>query len=251
MLLKFGKAVTGKRRLILIVAVLLLIPSVLGMMATRINYDVLDYLPDDIETMKGQDILMEDFGKGGFSMVMVEGMQKKDVAVLKDKIENVDHVDSVIWYDSILDVSVPYEIIPENIYDKFNSGDTTLMAVFFDTSTSADESLDAVSEIRKIGNRQCFVSGMTAFVEDLKELAEAEEPVYVCLAVVLACCVLALFMDSWVIPFIFIAGIGMAILYNLGSNFFLGEISYITKALSAVLQLGVTMDYSIFLWHSY
>ena len=251
MLLKFGKAVTGKRRLILIVAVLLLIPSVLGMMATRINYDVLDYLPDDIETMKGQDILMEDFGKGGFSMVMVEGMQKKDVAHLKDRIEDVDHVESVIWYDSIMDVSVPYEIIPENIYDKFNSGDTTLMAVFFDSSTSSDESLNAVSEIRKIGKKQCFVSGMTAFVEDLKELAEAEEPVYVCLAVILACCVLALFMDSWVIPFVFIAGIGIAIMYNLGSNYFMGEISYITKALSAVLQLGVTMDYSIFLWHSY
>ena len=251
MLLKFGKAVTGKRRLILIVAVLLLIPSVLGMMATRINYDVLDYLPDNIETMKGQDILMEDFGKGGFSMVMVEGMQKKDVAHLKDRIEDVDYVESVIWYDSIMDVSVPYEIIPENIYDKFNSGDTTLMAVFFDSSTSSDESLNAVSEIRKIGKKQCFVSGMTAFVEDLKELAEAEEPVYVCLAVILACCVLALFMDSWVIPFVFIAGIGIAIMYNLGSNYFMGEISYITKALSAVLQLGVTMDYSIFLWHSY
>ena len=251
MLLTFGKAVTGKRRLILIVAVLLLIPSVLGMMATRINYDVLDYLPDNIETMKGQDILMEDFGKGGFSMVMVEGMQKKDVAHLKDRIEDVDHVESVIWYDSIMDVSVPYEIIPENIYDKFNSGDTTLMAVFFDSSTSSDESLNAVSEIRKIGKKQCFVSGMTAFVEDLKELAEAEEPVYVCLAVILACCVLALFMDSWVIPFVFIAGIGIAIMYNLGSNYFMGEISYITKALSAVLQLGVTMDYSIFLWHSY
>ena len=251
MLLKFGKAVTGKRRLILIVAVLLLIPSVLGMMATMINYDVLDYLPDNIETMKGQDILMEDFGKGGFSMVMVEGMQKKDVAHLKDRIEDVDHVESVIWYDSIMDVSVPYEIIPENIYDKFNSGDTTLMAVFFDSSTSSDESLNAVSEIRKIGKKQCFVSGMTAFVEDLKELAEAEEPVYVCLAVILACCVLALFMDSWVIPFVFIAGIGIAIMYNLGSNYFMGEISYITKALSAVLQLGVTMDYSIFLWHSY
>ena len=251
MLLKFGKAVTRKRRLILAVALLLLIPSVLGIMATRINYDVLDYLPDDIETMQGQDILMEDFGKGGFAMVMVDGMQKKDVAQLKSKFENVDHVESVIWYDSIMDVSIPYEMIPEDIYEKFNNGDTTLMAVFFDSSTSSDESLNAVSEIRKIGGRQCFVSGMTAFVEDLKELAEAEEPVYVCLAVLLACCVLAFFMDSWVIPFVFIAGIGIAILYNLGSNYFMGEISYITKALSAVLQLGVTMNYSIFLWHSY
>ena len=221
------------------------------MMATRINYDVLSYLPDDIETIKGQDILLDEFGKGGFSMVMVDGMDKKDVAELKSKIEKVDHVDSVIWYDTLVDSSVPYEMIPENIYDEFNSGDTTLMAVFFDESTSSDESMDAVSEIRKIGGKQCFVSGMTAFVEDLKELAEKEEPVYVAIAVVLCCIVLAIFMDSWIIPLVFIAGIGMSILYNLGSNVFMGQISYITKALSAVLQLGVTMDYSIFLWHSY
>ncbi|MFQ8602189.1 MAG: efflux RND transporter permease subunit [Anaerovoracaceae bacterium] len=250
-MLKFGEAVTRKRKLILIVAVLLLIPSFIGMIMTRINYDVLDYLPDDIQTIKGQNILLDEFGKGGFSMVMVEGMEKKDVSDLKSKIEKVDNVDSVIWYDSILDVSVPYEILPENIYDEFNSGDTTLMAVFFDKSTSSDESMKAVSQIRKLGNEQCFVSGMTAFVEDLKNLAEKEEPVYVAIAVLLSCIVLALFMDSWIIPLLFISGIGMAILYNLGSNIFMGEISYITKALSAVLQLGVTMDYSIFLWHSY
>ena len=250
-MLKLGEAVTRKRKLILVIAVLLLIPSVIGMMATRINYDVLSYLPDDIETIKGQDILLDEFGKGGFSMVMVDGMDKKDVAELKSKIEKVDHVDSVIWYDTLVDSSVPYEMIPENIYDEFNSGDTTLMAVFFDESTSSDESMDAVSEIRKIGGKQCFVSGMTAFVEDLKELAEKEEPVYVAIAVVLCCIVLAIFMDSWIIPLVFIAGIGMSILYNLGSNVFMGQISYITKALSAVLQLGVTMDYSIFLWHSY
>lgn len=250
-MLKFGEAVTRKRKLILIIAVLLLIPSFIGMIMTRINYDVLDYLPDDIQTIKGQNILLDEFGKGGFSMVMVEGMEKKDVSDLKSKIEKVDNVDSVIWYDSILDVSVPYEILPENIYDEFNSGDTTLMAVFFDKSTSSDESMKAVSQIRKLGNEQCFVSGMTAFVEDLKNLAEKEEPVYVAIAVLLSCIVLALFMDSWIIPLLFISGIGMAILYNLGSNIFMGEISYITKALSAVLQLGVTMDYSIFLWHSY
>ena len=250
-MLKLGEAVTRKRKLILVIAVLLLIPSVIGMMATRINYDVLSYLPDDIETIKGQDILLDEFGKGGFSMVMVDGMDKKDVAELKSKIEKVDHVDSVVWYDTLVDSSVPYEMIPENIYDEFNSGDTTLMAVFFDESTSSDESMNAVSEIRKIGGKQCFVSGMTAFVEDLKELAEKEEPVYVAIAVVLCCIVLAIFMDSWIIPLVFIAGIGMSILYNLGSNVFMGQISYITKALSAVLQLGVTMDYSIFLWHSY
>jgi len=250
-MLKLGEAITRRRKLILVIAVLLLIPSFFGMIATRINYDVLDYLPDDIQTIKGQDILLDEFGKGGFSMVMVEGMDKKDVAAMKADIEKVDHVDSVIWYDSIVDVSVPYDVIPDSVYEEFNSGDTTLMAVFFDSSTSADESLSAVSEIRKIGGQHCFVSGMTAFVEDLKELAEAEEPIYVMMAVVLACIVLGLFMDSWLIPVIFIVGIGMAILYNLGSNAFMGEISYITKALSAVLQLGVTMDYSIFLWHSY
>ena len=250
-MLKLGEAVTRKRKLILVIAVLLLIPSVIGMMATRINYDVLSYLPDDIETIKGQDILLDEFGKGGFSMVMVDGMDKKDVAELKSKIEKVDHVDSVVWYDTLVDSSVPYEMIPKNIYNEFNSGDTTLMAVFFDESTSSDESMGAVSEIRKIGGKQCFVSGMTAFVEDLKELAEKEEPVYVAIAVVLCCIVLAIFMDSWIIPLVFIAGIGMSILYNLGSNVFMGQISYITKALSAVLQLGVTMDYSIFLWHSY
>lgn len=250
-MIKLGEVITRRRKLILVIAVLLLIPSVIGMMATRINYDVLSYLPDDIETIKGQNILLDEFGKGGFSMVMVDGMEQKDVAELKSKIEKVDHVDSVIWYDTLVDSSVPYEMIPENIYEKFNSGDTTLMAVFFDESTSSDESMNAVSEIRKIGGKQCFVSGMTAFVEDLKELAEEEEPVYVAIAVVLCCIVLAIFMDSWIIPVLFIVGIGMSILYNLGSNVFMGQISYITKALSAVLQLGVTMDYSIFLWHSY
>lgn len=250
-MLKLGQTVTKKRKMILVIAVLLLIPSFFGMIMTRVNYDVLDYLPSDIQTIKGQDILLDEFGKGGFSMVMLEGMDKKDAAAFKSKIEKVDHVDSVIWYDSLVDVSVPYEILPESIYKEFNSGDTTLMAVFFDSSTSSDESMDAVKEIRHIGKEQCFVSGMTAFVEDLKTLAEKEEPVYVGIAVLLACIVLALFMDSWVIPFIFIAGIGMSILYNMGTNFFMGEISYITKALSAVLQLGVTMDYSIFLWHSY
>lgn len=250
-MLKFGEAITRKRKLILVIAVLLLIPSVFGIMATRINYDVLAYLPDDIETIKGQNILLDDFGKGGFSMVMVDGMQNKDVAEMKAEIEKVDHVDSVIWYDSILDLSVPEEMIPDSIYEEFNNGDTTLMAVFFDTGTSEDESLQAVKAIRHIGGQQCFVSSMTAFVSDLKDLAEKEEPIYVLLAVILACIVLAIFMDSWIIPVLFIAGIGMAILYNLGSNIFMGEISYITKALSAVLQLGVTMDYSIFLWHSY
>lgn len=250
-MLKLGEAITRKRKLILVVAVLLLIPSILGMIATRINYDVLSYLPDDIQTIKGQDIMLDDFGKGGFAMVMVDGMDQKDVSALKSKFEDVDHVDSVVWYDSLVDSSVPLEMVPDDIYKKFNSGDTTLMAVFFDEGTSADGSLEAVAKIRQIGGKQCFVSSMTAFVEDLKELAEKEEPIYVGLAVLLCCIILAIFMDSWMIPVVFMVGIGMAILYNLGSNYFLGQVSYITKALSAVLQLGVTMDYSIFLWHSY
>lgn len=250
-MLKFGKTITKNRKLILVISILLLIPSVLGMIGTRINYDVLCYLPDDIETMKGQEILLDEFGKGGFSMVVTENLQKKDVAKLKEKIEKVDHVDSVIWYDSLANISVPYEILPDDVYESFNNGDSTVMAVFFDTGTSADETIKAVDDIRSIGKEQCYVSGMSAFVADLKNLTEKEEPVYVTIAVILACIVLAIFLDSWIIPFVFIAGIGMSILYNLGTNFFLGEISYITKALSAVLQLGVTMDYSIFLWHSY
>lgn len=250
-MLKLGSKITKYRKAILIIAFLLLIPSVIGIMSVRINYDVLKYLPTTVETVKGEEILLNDFGKGAFSMVMVEGMDKKDVAELKSRIEKVDHVDTVLWYDSLLDVSVPLEMLPDKYYDAFNEGDATLMAVFFDTSVSADESLEAIEEIRDIGDKQAFVSGMSAFVTDLKNIAEEEEPIYVLIAVILACIVLALFMDSWLIPVIFIAGIGMEILYNLGSNVMFGEISYITKALSAVLQLGVTMDYSIFLWHSY
>ena len=184
-------------------------------------------------------------------MVMVDGMEYKDVAKLKDKIEQVDHVDSVIWYDSILDVSTPVDILPKEVYDAFNKGDTTMMAVFFDTPTSDDNTLVAVNEIRKIGGEQCFVSGMTAFVADLKNLSEAEEPIYVAIAVILALLVMSLLLDSWMIAPVFVLGIGMSIIYNMGSNLFFGDVSYITKAIAAVLQLAVTMDYSIFLWHSY
>lgn len=250
-MIKFGKRVVKLRVPILIVCLLLLIPSVFGMINTRINYDMLDYLPENMDTVKGQDILLDDFGKGAFSLVVVEGMEPKDVATLKGKIESVEHVESVVWYNDILDVSVPMELLPDKYYDAFNNGDATLMAIFFDTSTSSDESMEAISQIRSIAGKQCFVAGMSALVTDLKNLCEQEEPVYVGLAVILACLAMMIFMDSWIIPFIFLASIGMAILYNLGSNYFLGEISYLTKALSAVLQLGVTMDYSIFLWHSY
>ena len=193
----------------------------------------------------------DDFGKGAFSMVVVEGLETKEVADLKEKIQQVDHVESVIWYDSLMDLSVPMELLPEKYYDAFNNGDATVMAVFFDTSTSADETMEAITQIRQTTEGQCFVSGMSAMVTDLKALCEQEEPIYVGLAVLFATIAMMLFLDSWILPFIFLASIGMAILYNLGSNFMLGEISYVTKALAAVLQLAVTMDYSIFLWHSY
>lgn len=250
-MLKFAKQVVKNKIPILILSILLLIPSVIGMIATRVNYDMLSYLPKDIETMKGQDILQEEFGKGAFSFFMVEDMNVQEVSKLKAKIEKVDHVDSVIWYDSISDISVPMSLLPKEIYDAFNSGNTTMMAIFFDTTTSADETMDAITEIKSIGNEQCFLSGMSAIVTDTKALTENEEPIYILIAVVLSSIILALFMDSYLVPVYFLLSIGMAILYNLGSNFFIGEVSYITKALAAVLQLGVTMDYSIFLWHSY
>ena len=244
--MRFSKAVVRGRVAILILTVLLMIPAVFGMLGTRINYDMLNYLPDDMDTVIGQNALLEDFGKGAFSFIVVENMPEKDVAALQEKIEQVEHVDSVIWYDSILDLSVPMQLLPDKIYNEFNTGDATMMAVFFDTATSADETMDAIREIRSIAGKQCFVSGMSALVTDLKDLCEQEEPIYVAIAVVLACVAMMVFLDSWLIPIVF-----PAILLNLGSNWFMGEISYITKALSAVLQLAVTMDYSIFLWHSY
>ena len=247
----FSKGVVRFRIPILILAVLLMIPSVLGMASTRINYDMLDYLPDDMDTVIGQDVLMDDFGKGAFSFLIFEDMPPKDVASLKDQIEQVEHVETVIWYDSILDLSVPMELLPERIYREFNTDNATMMAVFFSTSTSEDETMDAIREIRSICGTQCHVSGMSALVTDLKDLCEKEEPIYVGLAVLLALSAMLLLLDSWLIPFVFLASIGMMILLNMGTNYFLGEISYITKALSAVLQLAVTMDYSIFLWHSY
>ena len=249
--MRFSKAVVKHRILILIVVLVLMIPSVLGMAGTRINYDMLDYLPEDMETVIGQNELLEDFGKGAFSFIIVEDMPDKDVAALKEKIEQVDHVETVLWYDSIADLSIPMELLPDKIYNEFNTENATMMAVFFDTSTSSDITMDAIREIRQIAGKQCFVSGMSARVTDLKDLCEKEEPIYVGIAVLLACVAMLVFLDSWLVPFVFLASIGMMILLNLGTNYFMGEISYITKALSAVLQLAVTMDYSIFLWHSY
>ena len=249
--MRFSKAVVKCRVPILIIAILLLIPATIGMVTTRINYDMLNYLPDDMDTVIGQNELMEDFGKGAFSMLVIQDMPEKDVAELKTKLEQVDHVDSVVWYSSVADLSVPMQLLPDKIYNEFNTDDATLMAVFFDSATSEDVTMDAIREIRAIAGKQVFVSGMSALVTDLKDLCEKEEPIYVGIAVALACLAMMIFLDGWLVPFVFLASIGIAILINLGTNWFMGEISYITKALSAVLQLAVTMDYSIFLWHSY
>lgn len=251
MLKAFSEKIVRYRKVILIIAVLLLIPSVIGYINTKVNYDLLTYLPKDIETMEGQDILIDEFGTGGFSMYIVEGMPQKDVVSLKEKIKNVEGVKDVIWYDSALDITIPMEMLPDSVYETFNSDDSTMMFILFEDSTSADLTISAVEEIRKISNEQCFLSGMSAVLVDTRDLSESEAPIYVGIAVLLSVIVLMLAMDSWVIPFIFLASIGMAIIYNLGSNIFLGQISYVTKALAAVLQLGVTMDYSIFLWHAY
>ncbi len=249
--MSFSKAVVKLRIPIVIVTLLLAVLSVFGMVNTRINYDMLDYLPEDMDTVIGQNELLDDFGKGAFSFIVVEDMPNKDVANLVKKLEAVDHVETVLWYSSLMDVSVPMELLPEKLYNEFNIGNATLVAVFFDTSTSADDTMDAIREIRSIAGKQCFVSGMSALVTDLKDLCEQEEPIYVGIAVLLACAAMMLFLDGWLVPLVFLASIGMMIVVNLGSNYFFGEISYITKALAAVLQLAVTMDYSIFLWHSY
>ena len=249
--MRFSKAVVKYRIPILILTLLLMVPSVMGMAATRVNYDMLTYLPGDMETVIGQEELLEDFNKGAFTFLIFENMSNKDVARLKEKVEGIDHVATVLWYDSLADLSVPMELLPEAVRKEFNTDHSTMMAVFFDSGTSEDCTMDAVKEIRSVCGQQCFVSGMTALVVDLKDLCEQEEPIYVGLAVVLACAAMFLFLDGWLIPIVFLVSIGAMILLNMGTNYWLGEISYITKALSAVLQLAVTMDYSIFLWHSY
>ena len=249
--MRASRAVVKYRVPILILALALLIPSFFGMVNTRINYDMLDYLPDDMDTVTGQNLLMEDFGKGAFSLIVVEDMPSADIRRTAEKLRMIEHVETVVCYEDLADPTIPKALLPESIYKEFNSGDSTLMAVFFDTSTSADATMDAIREVRSAVGKQCFVTGMSALVTDLKDLCEEEEPVYVALAVVCACAAMMLLLDSWLVPFVFLASIGMSILMNLGSNWFLGEISYITKALAAVLQLAVTMDYSIFLWHSY
>ena len=248
---KISSLIVKKRMMILIISLVLLIPSVFGYISTKINYDLLTYLPKEIDTMKGQDILKEDFGTGAFSMLVSENMKPKEVSALKEKIQDVPHVKDVIWYDSLLDTSVPMEMLPKDLYEAFNHGDATLLMILYDDTSSAEGTMDAVREIRKIADERVFLSGMTAVLVDTQALSEAEAPLYVLLAVVLCAITLMLAMDSWLVPFVFLVSIGIAIVYNLGSNLFLGQISYVTKALAAVLQLGVTMDYSIFLWHSY
>lgn len=248
---KLGRKIVQLHIPIFVVSLLLLIPATLGYISTRVNYDILYYLPEEIETMQGQDILVDEFGTGAYSMFICEGMENKDVTRLKEKIEQIDHVEQVVWYDTVADISIPMEMLPEKIRSAFNSGDSTMMFIIFDTTTSADETMEAIQEIRKVAGEQCFLSGMSAVVTDTKELAESEVMIYVIIAVVLSAIVLAVTMESWLIPVLFLSSIGMAVLYNMGTNMFQGEISYITKALSAVLQLGVTMDYFIFLWHSY
>lgn len=250
-MVKVGKKIVKFRVPILILSIILLIPAVWGYVNTRINYDVLTYLPEDIETMQGQEIMTNDFGIGAFSMLMVDGMEDKDIVKLKEKVEKVDGVANVLWYDSLADISVPQSMLPSKLYDEYNTENGTMMAVFFKGGTSSDETMKAVTEIRKITGKECFLSGMSAIVEDTKELAEKETPLYVLIAVALSALVLAITMESIFVPVLFLLSIGIAIVYNLGTNVFFGEISYITKALAAVLQLGVTMDYSIFLMHSY
>ena len=249
--MKIARAVVKLRVPIVVITLILMIPSVLGMINTRINYDMLTYLPESMDTVKGQNILLDEFGKGAFSFIILEDMPDKDVAELKEKVEQVEQVDSVIWYNSLADISIPKEFLPDKVYNAFNTDHSTIMAVFFNTSTSADTTMDAIREIRSITGEKCFVCGLSALVTDLKDLCEKEEPIYVAIAVVLALVAMIILLDNWLVPLVFLASIGMMILLNLGTNYFMGEISYITKALSAVLQLAVTMDYSIFLWHSY
>ena len=251
MMIKFGKWIAKHKVIIVIISMLLLIPSFLGMAATRVNYDILSYLPESLETVEGQDIMVDEFGMGAFSMVVVEDMELKDVAALKEKFQNVEHVKDVLWYDSVADLSIPVSMIPEKFKDGFFNGDATMMIALFDNTTSSDAAMEAVSDMRKIANEQCFISGMSGVVTDIKNLALEEMPIYVVIAACLSLLVLLLAMDSLVIPVLFLLSVGLAVVYNLGTNIFFGEVCYITKSLTAVLQLGVTMDYSIFLLNSF
>ncbi|MGN0298069.1 MAG: RND family transporter [Lachnospiraceae bacterium] len=250
---RFGRFVVRFRAAIFAIGIFLLIPSAIGYFNTKVNYDILYYLPQEIETMQGQNILLDEFGTGAFSLCVVEGMENKDIVTMKEKMEQIPHVKKIIWYDTVASLSMPMQVLPEEIETFFNNHDkdATMMAILFDTGTSEDETMTAIEQMRKVAGEQCFISGMSAVVTDTKNLANQETPIYVIIAVILAIIVLSLTMNSGLAPVFFLISIGMAIIYNLGSNIIQGEISYITQALAAVLQLGVTMDYSIFLWHSY
>lgn len=250
-MIRLGKWIAKHKKLILLLGFLLLIPSFLGMAATKVNYDLLSYLPDSLETVKGQNVMVDEYGMGAFSMVVVENMELKDVQKLEDAFSQVDHVKDVLWYDDVADLSLPVEMLPQNLREAFFQGDATMMLVLFDNTTSSDEAMNAVADMRKLAGQQCFISGMSGIVNDIKDIALKELPVYVVIAAVLSFVVLELTTESFLVPVFFLLSIGIAILYNLGSNYFLGEVSYITKALTAVLQLGVTMDYSIFLLNSF
>ena len=250
-MIKVGKWIAKHKVLIVLISMILLIPSVIGMAATRVNYDILSYLPDSLETVEGQDIMVDEFGMGAFSMVVVEDMDLKDVAALKEKFQDVEHVKDVLWYDSVADLSIPVSMIPDKFKDAFFNGDATMMIALFDNTTSSDAAMEAVTDMREIANEQCFISGMSGVVTDIKNIALEEMPIYVVIAAGLSLLVLLLAMDSLVIPILFLLSVGLAVVYNLGSNIFLGQVCYITKSLTAVLQLGVTMDYSIFLLNSF
>ena len=251
MVIKFGKWLTRHKAVVLIIAFLLLIPATIGYVSTRINYDLLSYLPNSLETVSGQDTMVDEFGMGAFSMIVVEDMEKKDIVALKEKLKKVNHVEDVIWYDDAMDITVPTEMLPDKLREGLFNGNATMMIALFDNTTSADSTMDAITEMRGIVKKQAFISGMSGVVTDIKNLAMAEMPIYVVVAAVLSLLILLLTMDSLVTPFIFLFGIGMAIVYNMGTNMVFGEICYITQALTAILQLGVTMDYSIFLLESY
>lgn len=248
---KFADGVVKHKKLVAIIALLLLIPSAFGYLNTRVNYDLLTYLPEDMETVQGQEILLDDFGKGSFALITFEGMEDKDIVEMKKQFEELEYIDSVIWYDTAADISIPREMLPDDIYDVFNSEDATLMAAFMNVTISSDEAIQTITDMRKIANDHVYVASLSAFVTDLKAIGDHETPLYAAIATLLACIVMSLFLDSFLIPWLFILSIGIAIIINLGSNIVFGEISYITQAICAVLQLGVTMDYSIFLWNSF
>ena len=249
--MKLGEWIARHRILILLIGMLLLVPSVIGIVKTRVNYDLLSYLPDTLETVEGQDIMVDEFGTGAFAMCVVDGMPMKDVQKMADEFKQIDHVKDVLWYGEVIDISVPTQLLPDNLRKKFFEGDAQLMVVFYDDTTSSDEAMGALTQMRRVADERCFIGGMTGIVTDIKDLCMQELPVYVVIAAVLSFIILLLATESYIVPAFFLIGIGVSILYNLGSNFFLGSISYVTQALTAVLQLAVTTDYSIFLLESY